>query len=150
MRQLRWLLPALAVFSACGPRDRGPEGSYVLRTVGADSLPLLRPGHIPGEGTELKAVTLALMPGGQFTARVDLAITDSGTVEVVERAVGRWERRGDSLFLGYRWCPVPASADSVAARDTARLARGSLVLYRVARLGPETFGPDRPLHFRRR
>ena len=39
------------------------EGAYALRVVGADSLPLVWPGFIPGEGTTLTGATITILPG---------------------------------------------------------------------------------------
>jgi hypothetical protein len=151
MRQPRALLPALtAVLSACAAPDHRPEGTYDLRAVGSDSLPLIRPGHIPGEGTELRGATVTVLRGGRFTARVVLSVTDSSTVAVTQDAAGTWERSGDSLLVAYRWCAVAGCSDSATARDTGRVGPDALVLHRIAGLGPETFGPNRMLRFQRR
>ena len=98
MRQLHLPLLAIAVAaSACANANSIGE-TYELRTIGADSLPLVRPGQILGEDMRLQGATLTISPRGRLSARVELSVTDSSTVEVVTDAVGTWEPRGDSLF----------------------------------------------------
>jgi hypothetical protein len=150
---------ALLVIGALGlpARSAGrnsPIGSHKLVDVGDRHPPLYLGGGFNGEGASLDSVFLLMQARGNFTARVVVSWTDSGTVVYPRTTHGSWRLEGRSVVFSYAQvastggCWYQTCVDSSVA-DTGRVISDGISFHRFAGLGPSLLGKGAVLHFRR-
>src|SRR5689334_4337745 len=116
--------PILLGILACGARpSSSPVGQWSLAQYHGARVPALRPGAVPGEGTEIRGGTLEFRADSTFEGVLAYVIHDSSQFLDSTRIYGKWSLRKDSLQLsyhtcGYLWCPFPPdTAQGILQRD---------------------------------
>jgi|SRR6266487_6496875 len=124
-------------------------GTYVLTNVGGKSVPLFRPGLIPGEGTTLRGAVIRLQPQSTLSSTLVIAFTDSGTVVDTVLISGTWRTHGDSVLLDYRWTHPRFADEVLTGNEVGRIDSAGITLRTFAFLTPAFFGVEGPLRFRK-